>query len=363
MTLDQQKSPLFPLLQKAMELELSTIPPYLSTLLSIKKEANRVSANLIRSVMMEEMLHMVLVGNLMSSLGGKVSLGEDNIPSYPLRMEFEGKAFKDREFDIDLGAFSPQAIATFMQIELPTSLVPQAKLFMAQPEMTIPDITIGAFYQSIIAKLEKLCADFGESAVFCGRPELQVSEQYYWGGGGKPIIITSLAKAREALEVIIKQGEGGDGSILDDDEHYFDQPEEVAHYFRFKEIAVGRHYRAGDKPQDPPSGEPFDVDYTKVFPIKQNSRQDDYAPGSRLATLNETFNRQYSLMLSQLEQAFNGHPSVLYDAIVNGMHGMTPIALEMMGLPISEDADAHHGSPSFEWVPPPYFRRATAHPG
>jgi hypothetical protein len=93
-----------------------------------------------------------------------------------------------------------------------------------------------------------------------------------------------------------------------------------------------------------------------VYPIKRNAKSTDYAPGSTLARLNDTFNRQYSLMLCQLEQAFNGNPSVLYDAIVNGMHGMTSVAHEMMGLPIDGDAGGAHGAPTFEWVASPGTR-------
>ncbi|MGE7960070.1 ferritin-like domain-containing protein [Pseudomonas sp. NPDC089530] len=352
MSLEQQKAQIFPLLQTAMELELSTIPPYLTALLSLKREKNRVSANLIRSVMMEEMLHMVLVGNLVSSLGGKISLGPDNIPGYPLRMEFEGKAFKDRKFDVDLAAFSAESIQTFLQIELPADLARRERL-LTQERIAIPELTIGDFYQSIITMLETLCATYPPSQVFCGDPGKQINEQFYWGGAGKPIVITGMDTAREALQTIIEQGEGADMSVFDLDLHYFDQPEEVAHYFRFKEIAEGRRYRPGDKPSEPPSGERFEVDYNAVFPIIRNPKHSDYPAGSRLAHLNRSFNQQYSLMLQQLEQAFNGHPAVLYDAIINGMHGFTPIAQEMMETPISDKTDARHGAPSFEWISPP----------
>lgn len=349
MVLVDQKSQLFPLLQIALELELATIPPYMTALLSIEKQANRTAASLIRSVMMEEMLHMVLVGNLISSLGSKVQLGKENIPIYPLRLKFEGKEFADRAFDIDLRAFSPESVQTFMQIEMPASLFP--KQFLFSEKLIIPNITIGAFYLRIINMLEQMCADFPESEVFCGNPSDQITQQYYWGGG-KPIVITSLNLAKAALNVVIEQGEGGEGSIFDGDDHYFDQPEEVAHYFRFKEIASSRHYQSTDKPQDPPSGEFFSVDYKAVLPIKRNAKISDYAAGTYLATLNNSFNRHYTLMLNQIEQAFNGTPSVLYDAIVNGMHAMTPIAIEMMNTPIAGDETGAHGAPSFEWVSP-----------
>ena len=356
MSLKEQKAMLLPLLQKALELELSTIPPYLTALLSIKMPGNRVAANVIRTVAIEEMLHMVLVGNLISSLGGKVRLHGDAVPTYPLRLEFEGSPIRDREFDIHLEAFSPQAIRTFKQIEIPADLLPPAHDHGAKAQVVIPGITLGQFYDRIILMLERICADYPESDVFCGDPRHQVGEQYYWSSGGRPIVVTSLASAIEAMTVIKKQGEASHNSIYDGDAEYFGQPREVGHYFRFNEIACGRYYLPDDHPTAPPTGEHFEVDYTAVYPIKRNAKSTDYRPGSELARLNDTFNRQYSVMLGQLEQAFNGNPGVLYDAIVNGMHGMTSVAHEMMCLPIEGDAGGAHGAPSFEWVASPGTR-------
>ncbi len=349
-SLQEQKAALLPLLQKAMELELATIPPYLTALLSIKMPGNRTAANLIRSVAIEEMLHMVLVGNLISSLGGTVCLRGASVPAYPLRLEFEGSPIREREFDIHLEAFSPQAIETFKKIEIPASLLPPADIPAANPNMVIPGITLGQFYDRIIGLLEQMCADYPESEVFCGDPRHQINEQYYWSSGGKPIAVVSRQSAIEAMNVIKKQGEASGNSIFDGDTEYFGQPEEAAHYFRFNEIAHGRYYRRDDNPRHPPTGDGFDVDYTAVFPIKRNAKSSDYPPGSQLAKLNDTFNGQYCLMLTQLELGFNGTPSVLYDAIVNGMHGMTSVAREMMHLPIDGNPDGAHGAPSFEWV-------------
>ncbi len=349
MTLNEQKSEIFPLLQKAMELELSTIPPYMTAWLSIKKNQNgyknHVAANLIRSVMMEEMLHMLLVGNLISSLGGKVSLREDNIPTYPLTMNFT-----DRNFPINLMAFSREAISTFLEIEKPKEIEVSFRAFAA---IDIPAVTIGEFYNEIIIRLNDMCDEFGEPAVFCGDPSKQIEQNYYWSSNGKPIVITNKESADKALEIIIKQGEGTDESIFIESEDYFKKSEEVAHFFRFKEIWYGRYYSPTDKPQQEPSGDPFTVDYNDVFPIKQNPKSSDYEPSSQLATLNNAFNLQYSLMLLQLEQAFNGTPSVLYHAIVNSMHSMVSIAMEMMSLKISDNGDETCGAPSFEWISPP----------
>jgi hypothetical protein len=45
----------------------------------------------------------------------------------------------------------------------------------------------------------------------------------------------------------------------------------------------------------------------------------------------------------------NGTPKTLYTAIMNGMHSLTPVAHEMMKLPLDEDP-AHTGCPTFEWL-------------
>jgi hypothetical protein len=353
MTLQDEKQALYPLLQTALELELSTIPPYLTALLSIRKDANRGSAELIRSVMMEEMLHMVLVGNLMSSLGGSVRLGSGQVPRFPVRLAFQGKAFRFREFDVDLRRFSPEALQTFLQIEIPDTLLARKNAPAAAPGLDISGLTIGEFYAMLGERLRTLCEAYGEPQVFCGDPRKQVGEPYYWAGSGKPVVVSNLASAQEALETIVSQGEGCHGSIDDDDAIDFNQPTEFAHYFRFNEIRCGRHYRSGDSAAEAPGGEPFKVDYDAVYPIKTNPKHSDYAPGSKLAELNEHFNRQYSLMLTQIETALNGAPSVLYGAITGGMHRLSPIAIEMMSLPVDDRAGSLHGAPSFEWVEPP----------
>jgi len=351
-SLQDQKNALFPLLQTAFELELSTIPPYLTAMLSLRPEANRTSANIIRSVMMEEMLHMTLVGNLISSLGGKVKMNADTVPTYPLTLEFQGQTFKDREFDVNLMAFSEEALHIFMQIEMPTDWVTEDKQLKAVAEIDVPGITIGAFYEMIEEKLEDMCAAYPETEVFSGDSSKQIDENYYWAGGGKPVIITSLDSAKEAIQVIVDQGEGADGSLADGDQHYFDQPLEVAHFFRFREIAFGRYYQQGDQPKEPPTGEQFDVNYQAVFPIITNASDDAYQNDSHMTELNQSFNRNYSLMLHQIAQAFNGTPEALYTAIVNGMHNLTPIALEMMNTPIVDDQQGRHGAPSFSWIQP-----------
>ena len=60
-------------LQSAVELEHATLPLYLSTMFSLEVQ-NYTTYNLIRSVVMEEMVHMAISCNVLSALGGKPSI-------------------------------------------------------------------------------------------------------------------------------------------------------------------------------------------------------------------------------------------------------------------------------------------------
>src|SRR5689334_8657050 len=60
-------------LQAAIELELATMPPYLCGYWSIAEngKGNAEGADLMRSVFMEEMLHLGLAGNMLKAVGGE----------------------------------------------------------------------------------------------------------------------------------------------------------------------------------------------------------------------------------------------------------------------------------------------------
>jgi len=75
---------LFEYLQGAIELEHSTIPPYLQALFSIKHDANTMVANLIRSIVIEEMLHMTTAAIVFDAIGGeRVIIKPAFVPFYP----------------------------------------------------------------------------------------------------------------------------------------------------------------------------------------------------------------------------------------------------------------------------------------
>ena len=74
-------------LQTALELEHSTIPPYLTALASIKFSYNLEIQNILETVVIQEMMHMALVANILNAVGGKPSLySKKFLPIYPSRL-------------------------------------------------------------------------------------------------------------------------------------------------------------------------------------------------------------------------------------------------------------------------------------
>ena len=326
-------------LQWAIELEHSTLPPYLTALYSIKDGHNTEAAEVIQSVFLEEMLHMTLAANILNAVGGAPDVDKPGImPTYPTCL-----AHSNQAFEVSLLKFSKEALDVFLQIERPGEHdgLPEDDEFE----------TIGQFYEAIEEALTRLSGEFGEEVLFSGDPARQVTDELYYGGSGRIITVTDLASAIAALEEIVEQGEGMQHQeIWDGDRDMFHPDrEEVAHYFRFNEIAAGRRYQTGDTPQSGPTGEEFAVDWDAVHDMRPNPRSNDYPEGSEARAALDAFNHTYSSCLHLLHECFNGSPRLL--AVATGlMYGLKEEAVRLMELP-SGDGTTTVG-PSFEYVPP-----------
>lgn len=57
-------------LQTALQLEHSTIPPYLTALASIKFSYNLEIQNILETIVVQEMMHMALAANILNAVGG-----------------------------------------------------------------------------------------------------------------------------------------------------------------------------------------------------------------------------------------------------------------------------------------------------
>ena len=97
-------------LQWAIELEHSTIPPYLCALYSLDAGRNPEATELVSSVLVEEMLHMTLAANLLNAVGGRPRLDNPKmLAGYPCPLPHS-----DRSIEISLCPFGREAIETFL---------------------------------------------------------------------------------------------------------------------------------------------------------------------------------------------------------------------------------------------------------
>jgi hypothetical protein len=326
-------------LQWAIELEHATVPPYLCALYSLDEDRNPEAAEVLRSVFIEEMLHILLAANLLNAVGGRPRLDTPQmLAPYPRSLPHA-----DGSFEIALLPFGSEALDLFLKIEQPPGPDPV-------PESDCYE-TIGQFYQAIEQGIRELCARLGEADVFCGDPQRQVSDAVCHGGARRVVVVNNLATALVALDDIVVQGEGTRSREVWDGDHNMFHPEreEVAHYFRFQQLRLGRRYRRGDTAASGPSGELISVDWGGVQPMRANPRTADHPQGSRARMAQDEFNVTYCTILDLLDQAFDGNPPMLGQAI-GAMFRLKDQGTALMRIP-TEDGLATVG-PAFEYVAP-----------
>ncbi|MBX8529706.1 ferritin-like protein [Pseudomonas cichorii] len=276
-------------LQQAVELEHSTIPPYLYALYSLDATKNPEIAAIISSVVVEEMLHMTLASNVMNALGGSPVIDSPGfIPKYPGPLP--GGVQSD--LTVHLAPFSQKQLETFLQIEEPEHAL-DFKLLAAQK-----DLTIGQFYTAIIQAIEQL----GDGAFLNPSPN-QVGPDLM----RESVVVSNVATARQAIKTIIDQGEGTSLSPLEVVGPGY------AHYYRFMQIKKGKRLIAtpdgGPTPEDKYAyaGDPITLDHTGVYPVKTDPGP--YDPGTVQSFANDNFNYTYTSLLQSLHALFNGDSS------------------------------------------------------
>lgn len=320
-------------LQWALALEHSTIPPYLCALYSLPEGVNLAAQQALKAVVMEEMLHMVLVANVLNAVGGEPKVDDPAfVPRYPTTLPHS-----DGSVHVHLRRFDAQALHTFLAIERPEP--PHAK-----PEAHRYH-SIGQFYDAIEDGLKHLAQAMGP-ALFSGSALRQIDpERWYYGGGGKPVVVTDLASALAALNEIKAQGEGLPHSVFDDRAPL--KHRELAHYFRFEELRQGRFYRPGDSPRSGPTGDTLPLQWDAALPMRANPRMRDYEDQPEVHALMRQFNLGYTALLRALHTAFNGQPSMLFEAVPL-MYPLKYQAQALMRVPCGDGSGETVG-PSFEY--------------
>jgi hypothetical protein len=224
------RSGLHEVLQSALALEHATVPAYLYALLSLEPGRNVEVAGILREVVMQEMLHMALVGNILNAVGATPRVGLPGfVPRYPgplpggvlpeltvslRRCSIEHvrdvfMAVEHPHFPADLAG--RRALARLESYDI--SLSARGEIENSTNEMLraprdffrgalYDEHTIGWFYQRIAAAVIDLDS---RGDLFTGDPDRQVA----WPDApGRLYRVTDADTALWAIVEIIRQGEG-----------------------------------------------------------------------------------------------------------------------------------------------------------
>lgn len=349
-------------LQKAIELEHSTIPPYLVAHYSLRGLVNSEIKDCLREVAIEEMLHMTLAANILNAIGGTPKIDfPEFVPNYPSKLPLGvGSTDPKNELIVPLERFSKQLLKNvFMEIEEPErpKEFPVAELSAARVAPSFTFATIGEFYAAIKQSL----SHFGET-IFTGSPAEQVSVHQAFAGNidpnNVPDVVDTLETAIRAIDVIVEQGEGTAESPVDPNTGLAD---DYAHYYKFAAIYHGRRLKPDltDTGGFSYSGARIGYDPEQVYPLIANLKLDDLRRDSEEYKLLASFNSTYSQMLRQLDSTFNGNPTDVSSAIAT-MRRLDNVAKTVVERRITSSSlvsnqfdpcEIYHLTPSFEYVP------------
>lgn len=220
------------LLTEAAEFEHAVMCTYLYAQWSLKRdESEGITSEekaaidrwrgLMRSVAVEEMLHLALVNNLLASIGAAPHLTR---PDFPIP---EGHFPAD--VDLHLAPFNKKTLGHFVYIERPEGIgIQDGKGFSHEshyPRAICPDLltpttrnyaTQGHLYHGIAQAILRLAERLGEDGLFVGHGEAQMGSAEFPLPG--LVKVKNVDSAMRALEAIVEQGEGA--PAYREDSHY-----------------------------------------------------------------------------------------------------------------------------------------------
>ncbi|MCA9185231.1 MAG: ferritin-like protein [Planctomycetales bacterium] len=318
-------------LKSAIQLEFFTIPPYLTALWSIKDYRDPV-AIAIREVVIEEMLHMSLVCNMLKSIGGRPKLADASVvPRYPAKMPGGVKP----ELTVCLSGLTRNALEAFMAIEEPEKDISHTE--RVGDMETFP--RIGAFYDAIESAFHDVHPEISRD----GQVQGYFGESQHPDGTYVPKSIGNLDEVSAAIKVIKDQGEGTKELVNDP------VTGELAHYYRFKEVAVGRRLIRESDGRWVHSGEQLDMpECWAVARVPDGGYRQSQVPANVWDKMVRS-DRLYSSTLRHLQSAWdNGSQAALHRALELMMDAMPTLAVEIMQVPM-EGKDGNY-APNFRFA-------------
>lgn len=290
-------------LQAAIELEHATLPPYLCGLWSIK-DGNGEVYDIISSIVMEEMLHIGLACNMLTTIGGAPVMNTPGfVPTYPCPLPGGVRP----ELTVRLQGLTREYVdQVYIQIEYPEQ-EPTAK--------SLP--TIGSFYNAVL--------DCFKNLVNSGQVTITGQNQLTSNVAGGVYEIKTLADVENAITEIVEQGEG---TLKTPETHPHDfghhASKELAHYYKFAEIYHGRQLVQVNGQW---KYEGKEIPFPETYPMA-------VVPKGGYPNVSSDFDELYSQLLGNLHDAWNGGGRSKLGQAVGIMFQLGTLAAELMGTAI-----------------------------
>ncbi len=351
------------LLTEAAQIEHLAICEYLYMAFSMKldagngltepqAEAVRRWERVISGIAAQEMLHLTLVNNLLTAIGGCPYFGR---PFFPIMIKYFSPPMAMR-----LIPFGLEALRHTLFFERPEGVkvadVPEDVAFAYgliptpdEPDEIIPSAlavsTIKGLYYGVEDGLRMLVDKFGERGTFIGPPRAQATQEYF---GWKELVpVTNLESALAAVEVIVEQGEGG-GGVHRAESHFGRIARVTAELMKIERT-------------DPAFQPAHPVVPSFVRPLSAE-------PGAVLIenhttrAVAELFDASYEVLLQFLTRFFiHSHETdamlhALADAAVDIMYSaIRPLGRLMTRLPVGDHQPGLTAGPAFEVYPTSYI--------
>ncbi|GAA3134698.1 ferritin-like domain-containing protein [Streptomyces echinatus] len=326
-------------LQQAIMLELATLPPYLCGLWSIKEPArDQAVYDAIKAIVMDEMSHMGLVCNMLTTIGGSPRIDHaDLVPKYPGHLPGGVRP----QICVSLSGLTRASLDMYCQIERPEDPV---------AEFEEPGESIGAFY-SAIRQAFKQNADLIQ-----GHRQVEKAMEEDYGLGNSLVRLSTPKAVDDAIQVIMEQGEGSHSSPRN---RYFGREGELAHYYEFRQILQGK--KLVEVPTAPEGwayeGDPIvmpDAFRMGTVPRGGWAQEPAYRPSAELQDHLTKFNRLYSELLGWLERTWQtDDQQAANDALDQAERRMRKLGLAARALMQHElpDGSGQTYGPEFLYIP------------
>ena len=325
-------------LQTAIELEFSTLPPYLYAKFSMLPDANPQAAAYLGDIVGQEMIHLCLACNIMNALGGNPVLANPSgqppfPPVFPSTIPGDIGPPGGDPIKVRLLHFCMDAMAQGMAIEQPEDPIVFPQLLASLEDDQTE--TIGQFYR----KLGHFLGTLPDTAWKAGRNQIDDSQFF----PGQLYAINGNDDAQRAIDQIVSEGEGTTETPLD-------FQNELSHYYRFEEMWKNQVLMKSSQPPGyawGPLGS-FGIDWTAVYPAIDDPGQHDFSGEPEAAQQAQAAcDLAYSRLVDALQLAVNGQNGQL-GAAVRAMFDLRKAATVALTTPLNSGDVA---GPAFRYSP------------